>query len=91
MNSITGAIPDSISFCSKLEVIRLMNNSIEARRGDSDCYENRTILGIRSCVEQLAELGLKCSADSPGDRPAIHRVYAEVVAIREAFSSALEF
>ncbi|PAN43187.2 hypothetical protein PAHAL_8G236300 [Panicum hallii] len=63
----------------------------EARRGDSDCYENRTILGIRSCVEQLAELGLKCSADSPGDRPAIHRVYAEVVAIREAFSSALEF
>ena len=45
---------------------------------------------ILGCVERLAELGLRCAADSPGDRPAIGRVYAEVVAIREAFSSALE-
>ncbi|RLM69848.1 putative LRR receptor-like serine/threonine-protein kinase [Panicum miliaceum] len=61
------------------------------RRGSDGCYGNRTALGVRSCVERLAELGLKCAADSPGDRPAIGRVYAEVVAIREAFSSALEF
>ena len=34
---------------------------------------------ILGCVERLAELGLRCAADSPGDRPT-----------REAFSSALE-
>jgi len=45
---------------------------------------------ILGCVERLAELGLRCAADSPGDRPTIGRAYAEVVAIREAFSSALE-
>ena len=60
------------------------------RRGSDGCYEDRAALGVRSCVERLAELGLKCAADSPGDRPAIGRVYAEVVAIREAFSSAME-
>ena len=47
-------------------------------------------IGARSCVERLAELGLRCAVGSPGDRPAIGRVYAEVVAIREAFSSAME-
>ena len=32
---------------------------------------------ILGCVERLAELGLRCAADSPGDRPTIGRAYAE--------------
>ncbi|CAL4979395.1 unnamed protein product [Urochloa decumbens] len=43
--------------------------------------------GMEACILQLAKLGLKCSVDSPKDRPAIQDVYSEVVTVKEAFYS----
>lgn len=43
--------------------------------------------GMLSCVMQLAKLGISCSMETPKDRPAMQDVYAEVIAIKEAFSA----
>ncbi|KAL5205000.1 hypothetical protein ABZP36_009871 [Zizania latifolia] len=50
--------------------------------------ENHAIMGgIQSCVRRLVKLGLKCSAESPKDRPVIQDVYAEIIKIKETFSA----
>uniref|UniRef100_A0A0E0HSW5 Receptor kinase-like protein Xa21 n=1 Tax=Oryza nivara TaxID=4536 RepID=A0A0E0HSW5_ORYNI len=49
--------------------------------------ENHVMTGMLSCVMQLAKLGISCSMETPKDRPAMQDVYAEVIAIKEAFSA----
>ena len=98
LEMITGRRPTDDAFDGGLSLRGLVEAALPRNVGEvldgslvvpqhDDDEQDRTILG---CVERLAELGLRCAADSPGGRPAIGRVYAEVVAIREAFSSALE-
>ena len=98
LEMITGRRPTDDAFDGGLSLRGLVEAALPRNVGEvldgslvvphhDDDEQDRTILG---CVERLAELGLRCAADSPGDRPAIGRVYAEVVEIREAFSSALE-
>lgn len=47
---------------------------------------NNAMAGIVGCITQLANLGLRCSVDSPKDRPQMEDVYAEIVEIKERFS-----
>jgi serine/threonine protein kinase len=42
---------------------------------------------MQHCAMQLANLGLKCSEMSPKDRPRTEEVYAEMLAIKEEFST----
>ncbi|EES10213.1 receptor kinase-like protein Xa21 [Sorghum bicolor] len=42
---------------------------------------------MQHCAMQLANLGLKCSEMSPKDRPKTEEVYAEMLAIKEEFST----
>lgn len=49
--------------------------------------ENHVMSGMLSCIMQLAKLGISCSMETPKDRPAMQDVYAEVIAIKEAFSA----
>ncbi|CAO2142475.1 unnamed protein product [Urochloa humidicola] len=57
----------------------------EARQGSNN--GSQALFGMETCILQLAKLGLKCSVDSPKDRPAIQDVYSEVVTVKEAFYS----
>ncbi|KAL6654673.1 hypothetical protein ACP70R_008138 [Stipagrostis hirtigluma subsp. patula] len=59
---------------------------VEEANHDS-ANENQAMLGVQSCIKQLAKLGLKCSVDSPKDRPAIQDVYSEIISIRDTFSA----
>ncbi|XP_052160078.1 receptor kinase-like protein Xa21 [Oryza glaberrima] len=49
--------------------------------------ENHLTTGMLGCIMQLAKLGISCSMEAPKDRPAMQDVYAEVIAIKEAFSA----
>uniref|UniRef100_A0A0E0ISP7 Receptor kinase-like protein Xa21 n=1 Tax=Oryza nivara TaxID=4536 RepID=A0A0E0ISP7_ORYNI len=49
--------------------------------------ENHLTTGMLGCIMQLARLGISCSMEAPKDRPAMQDVYAEVIAIKEAFSA----
>jgi serine/threonine protein kinase len=40
----------------------------EEANDDTD-MQNQATIGSQSCIKQLARLGLKCSVDSPKDRP----------------------
>jgi hypothetical protein len=42
---------------------------------------------MQHCAMQLANLGLNCSEMSPKDRPRTEEVYAEMLAIKEEFST----
>ncbi|KAL6908215.1 hypothetical protein ACP4OV_002385 [Aristida adscensionis] len=54
---------------------------------DESQSENQGRVGMQHCIKQLAILGLKCSMDSPKERPAIQDVYSEIIAIKETFST----
>jgi hypothetical protein len=43
----------------------------------------QAMVGMQTCVLQLAKLGVKCSKISPKDRPTMEDVYAEITAIKE--------
>ncbi|XP_037483213.1 receptor kinase-like protein Xa21 [Triticum dicoccoides] len=49
--------------------------------------ENHPMVRMQNCIMQLAKLGLKCSMDSPKDRPMMQDVYAEIIMIKETFSA----
>ncbi|XP_062198287.1 receptor kinase-like protein Xa21 [Phragmites australis] len=56
--------------------------------GNHDSHNvNQAMVGMQSCIKQMAKLGLRCSVDSPKDRPAIQDVYSEIIRIKETFSS----
>jgi serine/threonine protein kinase len=50
-----------------------------------DEYKPTTMMDI--CATQLLKLGLLCSVESPKDRPSMHEIYSEVIAVKEAFFS----
>ncbi|CAM0910525.1 unnamed protein product [Alopecurus aequalis] len=43
------------------------------------------MVGIQKCAMRLTELGLKCSVDSPKNRPTVQEVYTEAVSIKGTF------
>lgn len=49
--------------------------------------ENLATIKTKWCIKQLAILALKCSETSPKDRPTMEDVYAEIISIKEIFSS----
>lgn len=50
-------------------------------------HEKHATVGMMSCILQLVKLGLSCSMETPNDRPTMLNVYAEVSAIKRAFSA----
>uniref|UniRef100_A0A0E0BLD5 non-specific serine/threonine protein kinase n=1 Tax=Oryza glumipatula TaxID=40148 RepID=A0A0E0BLD5_9ORYZ len=42
---------------------------------------------MERCITQMLKIGLECSLESPGDRPLIQDVYAEITKIKETFSA----
>lgn len=48
--------------------------------------ENDAVAGARSCIMHLVKIGLSCSVGTAKDRPTMQEVYAEVMAIKEAFA-----
>ena len=50
-----------------------------------DEYKPTTMMDI--CVLQLLKLGLSCSVESSKDRPSMHEIYSQVIAVKEAFFS----
>uniref|UniRef100_A0A8R7UAH5 non-specific serine/threonine protein kinase n=1 Tax=Triticum urartu TaxID=4572 RepID=A0A8R7UAH5_TRIUA len=48
---------------------------------------NHAMVGMLSCIMQLAQLGLSCSTAIPKDRPTMPDVYAEVSAIKREYSA----
>ncbi|XP_014758490.1 probable LRR receptor-like serine/threonine-protein kinase At3g47570 isoform X2 [Brachypodium distachyon] len=48
-------------------------------------YRITTRMGV--CALQLLKLGQICSEELPKDRPSMHEIYSEVIAIKEAFFS----
>ncbi|BAH95393.1 Os11g0624600 [Oryza sativa Japonica Group] len=42
---------------------------------------------MERCITQMLKIGLQCSLESPGDRPLIQDVYAEITKIKETFSA----
>uniref|UniRef100_A0A0E0A971 Receptor kinase-like protein Xa21 n=1 Tax=Oryza glumipatula TaxID=40148 RepID=A0A0E0A971_9ORYZ len=78
------AFPDSID--DILEPSLILWNQREHGSTSSD-NENRRTVGMQTCAMQLTALGLKCSSESPKDRPMMDEVYTEVASIKEAFFS----
>lgn len=54
-------------------------------RSNSPGHGIHVMVGMQECAMQLVKLGLKCSVDSPKDRPTMQEVYTEVVSIKETF------
>ena len=50
-------------------------------------HGNNARAGFESCIMHLVKLGLSCSKETPKDRPTMQDVYAEVITIKEAFST----
>jgi len=50
-------------------------------------HGNNATDGLDSWIVQMVKLGLLCSMETPKDRPTMQDVYAEVVAIKEAFAA----
>jgi hypothetical protein len=50
-------------------------------------HENNAIMGMYSCIMQLAKLGLSCSMQTPKDRPKMLDVYAEMSTIKRTLSA----
>ncbi|VAI89148.1 hypothetical protein VPH35_130114 [Triticum aestivum] len=48
-------------------------------------HGTHVMVGMQECTMQLVKLGLKCSVDSPKDRPTMQEVYTEVMSIKETF------
>jgi serine/threonine protein kinase len=75
------------------ETERILRPSLMPKFGDQptdpkpkiDEYKPTTVMDI--CALQLLKLGLLCSAESPKDRPSMHEVYSEIIAVKEAFFS----
>lgn len=59
----------------------------EQTNHESPTSENDATVTVSRCIEQLAELGLKCSVEAPKDRPSMQDVYSEIATIRETFSA----
>ncbi|KAL6592159.1 hypothetical protein ACP70R_049611 [Stipagrostis hirtigluma subsp. patula] len=81
---VGSALPQNIS--EILDTSLTQYYQVEEANLDSP-NENQAMLGVQSCIKQLAKLGLKCSVDSPKDRPAIQDVYSEIISIRDTFSA----
>lgn len=81
---VESAFPHNIGDILELSLTPCYKLEEENHNLDS---ENHAIIGMQSCIMQLANLGLKCSVDSPKDRPEMQDVYAEIIDIKETFSA----
>ncbi|TVU24109.1 hypothetical protein EJB05_26506, partial [Eragrostis curvula] len=77
-----------LDICDVLDTSLLPCNKVEEGK-DYSATESQAMLEMQSCIKQLAKLGLKCSADSPKDRPAIKDVYSEIITIKDKYSALL--
>ncbi|KAL6908214.1 hypothetical protein ACP4OV_002384 [Aristida adscensionis] len=83
-NLVESAFPQNIGDVLDNAIV-LCDEKVETNLDSGS--ENQAMDGIQCCTKQLVKLGLKCSMDSPKDRPAIEDVYAEIISIKEAFST----
>ncbi|XP_020152129.1 uncharacterized protein [Aegilops tauschii subsp. strangulata] len=74
------------------EIEHILHPSLMPKTGDQHTvtpkieeYKPTTVMHI--CALQLLKLGLLCSVESPKDRPSMHEIYGEVMAVKEAFFS----
>ncbi|VAI62638.1 unnamed protein product [Triticum turgidum subsp. durum] len=74
------------------EIEHILHPSLMPKTGDQHTvtpkieeYKPTTVMHI--CALQLLKLGLLCSVESPKDRPSMHEIYSEVMAVKEAFFS----
>lgn len=74
------------------EIEHILHPSLMPKTGDPPTvtpkieeYKPTTMMHI--CALQLLKLGLLCSVESPKDRPSMHEIYSEVMAVKEAFFS----
>jgi serine/threonine protein kinase len=61
----------------------LPHNKVEEASHDK-YIENQEPAETQSCITQLAKLGIKCSVESPKDRPCIKDVCSQIISIKEA-------
>ncbi|TVU03411.1 hypothetical protein EJB05_51049, partial [Eragrostis curvula] len=78
----------SLDICEILDTSLLLYNKVEEGKYYSS-NENQAMFEMQSCIKQLAKLGLKCSADSPKDRPPIKDVYSKIITMKDKFSALL--
>uniref|UniRef100_A0A8R7V195 Receptor kinase-like protein Xa21 n=1 Tax=Triticum urartu TaxID=4572 RepID=A0A8R7V195_TRIUA len=74
------------------EIEHILQPSLMPKTGDPpgvtpkiEEYKPTTVMHI--CALQLLKLGMLCSVESPKDRPSMHEIYGEVMAVKEAFFS----
>ena len=75
------------AFPQKIEVLDPYITSEDGDLNNNLDLENNATDGLDSCIVQMVKLGLLCSMETPKDRPTMQDVYAEVVAIKEAFAA----
>ncbi|KAL6890269.1 hypothetical protein ACP4OV_009032 [Aristida adscensionis] len=103
LEMLTGKHPTDGMFKDGLNLHRLVDSVFPHNIGDilesnlTACYideanhdldnENQIMVGMQSCIKQLAKIGLNCSSESPKDRPTIRDVYYAIITIKETFSA----
>jgi len=75
------------AFPQKIEVLDPYITSEDGDLNNNLDHGNNATDGLDSCIVQMVKLGLLCSMETPKDRPTMQDVYAEVVAIKEAFAA----
>jgi len=68
-----------------LNIHNILEPNLTGYHEDEDGRQE--IVEMQHCAMQLVNLGLKCSEMSPKDRPRTEEVYAEILAIKEEFST----
>ncbi|XP_048551703.1 probable LRR receptor-like serine/threonine-protein kinase At3g47570 [Triticum urartu] len=81
---VVSALPEDIG--DILETGIIPHDELEEANRNTES-ENHPVVRVQNCIMQLAKLGLKCSVDSPKDRPMMQDVYAEIIMIKETFSA----
>lgn len=90
LEMLTGKHPTDDMFTNGLT----LHNFVESRLSKDMCEiidssllpHDNTIENqeTQSCITQLAKIGLKCSVESPKDRPFIKDVCSQIISIKEA-------
>ncbi|PUZ44452.1 hypothetical protein GQ55_8G100400 [Panicum hallii var. hallii] len=93
LQMVTGKNPTDDLFKDGLDLHNFVESSIPHNIGEivepsltkyhKSEEAEQAMVGMQTCVLQLAKLGVKCSKISPKDRPTMEDVYAEITAIKE--------
>ncbi|KAI5015912.1 hypothetical protein ZWY2020_059451 [Hordeum vulgare] len=96
LEMLTGKRPTDEMFKDGLSLYKFMldpkiipyyGNQDEEAGSTLDQENYQMAEGTTICIHKLAKVGLLCAAEMPKDRPGMQDVYAQVAAIKEAFSA----